>query len=145
MNNILFIYKYNKFNNQPSDNSTKHLIGCARAELVRSKHSVPLTNNTRTTFYVIDDSNSSLIFDTIQYSESIKTIFDKKSALSVVGGESDAIQSDGFGWDKGEIIGFKLTNGKQGLIKLIATPTGSKDDNDIVSVGKIIFDIKMEK
>lgn len=132
---------------QPSNNATKHLIGCARAERVRSNtiHGVPATNNTRTTFYVIDDGNSTLIFDTIQYSESVKTIFDKKSTLSVVDGENDAIQSDGFGWDKGEILGFELDNGKKGLIKLITAPTGSKDENGNISLGKIAFDIKMER
>lgn len=144
-NSLTFPIELAFVHNQPSDNSTKHLIGCARAELVRSKHGVPATNNTRNTFYVIDDGNSTLIYDTLQYSESIKTVFDMKGSLSVVGGESDAIQSDGFGWDKGEILGFELENGKKGLIKLITAPTGNKDENGIVSVGKIVFDIKMEK
>ncbi len=83
-NSLTFPIELAFVHNQPSDNSTKHLIGCARAELVRSKHGVPANNNTRNTFYVIDDGNSTLIYDTIQYSESIKTVFAMK-AIAVCG------------------------------------------------------------
>ncbi len=46
---------------------------------------------------------------------------------------------------KVKFLGFELENGKKGLIKLITAPTGNKDENGIVSVGKIVFDIKMER
>lgn len=130
---------------QPSDNSTKHVLGCAKNLIVKSKNGIPSSNNTAIEFYTINSSNNTNIFDTITLNKSMATIFASKATLSTFQGESDALASDGFGWDKGDIFGFKLANGKRGLIKLITAPTGSKDNDGNVSLGKIRFDIKMEK
>lgn len=131
--------------NQPSDNSSRHLLGSAKAALVKAAHQLPSTNNTKTIFYEIDNGASPLIYDTINYSESIAKIFSSKATKAVVSGENDAIQSDGFGWYKDKIIGFELSNGKKGLIKLTSNPTGSKDNQGNIFIGKIQFDIKMEQ
>lgn len=129
---------------QPADNSTKHVLGCAKSSIVKSSNGIPPSNNTAVEFYTINSSNNSDIFDTITLSKSMATIFATKATLSIFQNENDAIASDGFGWDKGEILGFKLANGKRGLIKLTTAPTGSKDTGGNVSLGKMRFDIKME-
>ena len=129
---------------QPADNSTKHVLGCAKSLIVKGSNGIPSSNNAAVEFYTINSSNNSDIFDTITLSKSMATIFAAKATLSIFQGENDAIASDGFGWDKGEILGFKLTNGKRGLIKLTTIPTGSKDPNGAIYLGKMRFDIKME-
>ncbi len=138
---IELAYVYQEFSN----NAINQILGSAKNYYVRTEHGLPSTNETSIDFFIIDDGHSSLIYDTIQYSESITAIFKNKAKISYVIGENDAIQSDKFGWDKDKILGFKLTNGKQGLIKLKKAPTGSKDDKGNVFIGKIVFDIKMEK
>lgn len=136
---LAFAYYY------PNNKSTRHTMGSGTSKTIRSEHGIPNTNNTKVDFFVIDDSNSSLIYDTIKYNVSIGVIFNSKATISTVDNENDAIQSDGFGWSEGEILGFKLKNGKRGLIKLNSDPTGSKNTDGILLPGKIIFDIKMEK
>ncbi|MCR6642942.1 MAG: hypothetical protein NVV82_29115 [Sporocytophaga sp.] len=131
--------------NQPANNSTKHLIGSATSAIVRSEHGVPNTNKTNIEFYKINNGSNTLIYDTISLSSSIETIFATKATKSDINGESNAIQSDGYGWDKDDILGFKLSNGKRGLILLTSKPTGSKDENSNIILGNIQFDIKMEK
>ncbi len=138
---IELAYVYQEFSN----NGINQVLGCAKDYYVKTEHSLPSTNETSIDFFIIEDSHSSLIYDTIQYSASITAIFKNKAKISYVIGENDAIQSDKFGWDKDEILGFKLGNGKQGLIKLTKIPTGSKDDLGNIFLGKISFDIKMEK
>lgn len=129
---------------QPADNSTKHILGCAKNLKVKSSNGIPSSNNTAVEFYSINTSNNTNIYDTITLNKSIAKIFETKATLSTFQGESDAIASDGFGWDKGDIFGFKLANGKRGLIKLTQAPTGSKAVNGDVTLGKILFDVKME-
>jgi hypothetical protein len=132
--------------NQPTDNSTKHLLGSASSYIVKYKHGVPAENNTNTEFYLINHNSNTLLYDTITLSSSIETIFATKATKSNVSGESNAIQSDAYGWDTGDIFGFKLSNGKRGLILLTAKPTGSKEsDTGAIILGNIQFDIKMEK
>jgi hypothetical protein len=131
--------------NQPSDNSSKHLLGSGNSSAVRLEHKVP-DGNIYTEFYKIDNGSNTLVYDTISLSSSIEKIFATKATKSIVYGESNAIQSDGFGWDKDDILGFKLSNGKRGLILLTAKPTGSKEvDSGVIILGNIQFDIKMEK
>ncbi|MCR6642943.1 MAG: hypothetical protein NVV82_29120 [Sporocytophaga sp.] len=132
--------------NQPTDNSSMHLLGCANSLSVRVMHGIPKENKTNTEFYKINNDSNTKLYDTITLSSSIETIFTTKATKSNVYGESNAIQSDGFGWDKDDILGFKLSNGKRGLIILNAKPTGSKNpDTGSISDGNIQFDIKMEK
>lgn len=132
--------------NQPADNSSKHLLGSASSDVVKSKHGVSPENKTNIEFYKINHNSNTLLYDTITLSSSIETIFATKATKSNVGGESNSIQSDGYGWDKDDILGFKLSNGKRGLIILNAKPTGSKDiDTGEIISGNIQFDIKMEK
>ncbi|MFN8436753.1 MAG: hypothetical protein U0V72_03850 [Cytophagales bacterium] len=140
--NIDFAFAYY----QPSNNSTKHILGCARSSRLKTLHGIPTTNNNTVDFYVINDGNNSTIYDTIKNSKSIASIFTNKATLSEFENDSYTIASDGFGWEAGDILGFKLSNGKRGLIKLTAKPTGSKDASNLtgVSSGKIVFDIKME-
>jgi hypothetical protein len=131
---------------QPADNSTKHYLGSASSDKVKLLHELPLDNKTNIEFYKINNGSNTLIYDTISLSASIETIFATKATKSNINGESNAIQSDGFGWDKDDILGFKLSNGKRGLILLTAKPTGSKNpDTGSISDGNIQFDIKMEK
>lgn len=130
---------------QPSNNTTKHILGCAKALKIKALHGVATSNNTSVDFYTINDGNSTVIYDTITNTKTFATLFASKATLSAFEGESSAIASDGFGWDIDEIIGFKLSNGKRGLIKLTTKPTGTKDSNGNISVGKMRFDIKMEK
>lgn len=129
---------------QPSDNSTKHVLGCAKNTTVKATNGIPSSNNNAIEFYKINSSNNTNIYDTITLSKSIASVFAAKATISTFNGESDAIASDGFGWDKGDILGFMLANGKRGLIKIKTAPTGSKDNAGNVSLGKILFDIKME-
>jgi hypothetical protein len=131
--------------NQPSDNSSKHLLGSASSDIVKSKHGISTENNTNIEFYKVNHNSNTLLYDTITLSSSIENIFATKVTKSNVSGESNAIQSDGYGWDKDDILGFKLSNGKRGLILLTSKPTGSKDENSNIILGNIQFDIKMEK
>lgn len=132
---------------QPSNNTTKHILGCAKAGRVKIAHGIANTSNTSVDFYTINDGNSTIIYDTLTNTKTFATLFASKATLSAFEGESSAIASDGFGWDIDEIIGFKLSNGKRGLIKLTTKPTGAKDASNLtgVSSGKMRFDIKMEK
>ncbi|MCR6642944.1 MAG: hypothetical protein NVV82_29125 [Sporocytophaga sp.] len=131
---------------QPTDNSSKYLLGCAASMYVSLAHGVPKTNKTYTEFYKIDNGTNTLVYDTISLSSSIEKIFATKATKSVILGESNAIQSFAWGWFDGSIFGFKLSNGKRGLILLTAIPTGSKDPKTgDITLGDIKFNIKMEK
>lgn len=143
---LAYVYFETADPNDPKG-GTRHVLGCAKADKVRARHGVPSTNNTYTEFYTINDGNNSLIYDTVTNNKTIEMIFTQKASLAVFEGESNAIGSDQYGWDKGKILGFKLSNGKRGLIKLTTKPTGSKDPNHVTGVvsGKMRFDIKMEK
>jgi len=144
-NSVNFPIEIAFVHNQPTDNSSKHLLGCATSDIVISKHGIPSENKTNVEFYKINNGSNTLLYDTISLSASIGTIFSTKATKSNVNGESNAIQSDGFGWDEGDIFGFKLSNGKRGLILLTAKPTGIKDPDVGIIIGNIQFDIKMEK
>jgi len=131
--------------NVAKEKTAKHVLGCAKNVYLRSLHGIPNTNNTKVDFYSINNDGSTLIYDTITFSNSFDNLFKTYFVLSNVDGESDALQSDGFGWDINQLIGFKLSNGKRGLIKVITTPSGSVDNNKNVISGSIKFDIKLEK
>lgn len=143
---LAYVYFETTDPNDPKG-GTRHVLGSAKADKVKARHGVSSANNTYTEFYKINDGNNSLIYDTISNNKTIAKIFSQNASLAVFEGESNAIGSDQYGWDIGEIIGFKLENGKRGLIKLTTKPTGSKDPNHVTGVvsGKMRFDIKMEK
>ncbi len=136
---LAFVY------NVPTDKSTKHLLGCARNNIVKAKHSISNTNNTKVDFYTVKNDGSTLLYDTLLNSKGFDKIFTTYMQKANVGGESDGIQSDGFGWDINQLIGFQLANGKRGIIKTINKPSGSIDSQNNLILGNIQFDIKLEK
>lgn len=127
------------------DDNSKYLIGSASSEIVQDKHKIPSINQTDIEFYRIVNNTGSLLYDTISLSSSIDTIFATNTIKAFTNGKSNTIQSGRDGWSRGYIIGFKLINGKRGLIKLNAEPTGYKLNNGLVMLGNIQFNIKMEK
>jgi hypothetical protein len=81
--------------NQPTDNSSMHLLGSAISLSVKVIHGIPKENKTNTEFYKINNDSNTILYDTITLSSSIETIFTTKATKSNVYGESNAIQSDG--------------------------------------------------
>ena len=139
---IELAFVYNSFNKS----ANKHLLGSARAITIKLNHGISNSNNTKVDFYTVKNDGSTLLYDTLLNSKGFDKIFTTTYMQKAnVGGESDAIQSDGFGWDVNQLIGFQLANGKRGIIKTINKPSGSIDSQNNLILGNIQFDIKLEK
>ncbi len=128
----------------PTASSVNHL-GSSQWDAMRGRHNISNINQTAVTFYDIADGFSPILYDTLKDERSIAgIIFGGSGTTSAISG---GIQSDEHGWLKDEIIGFKLSNGKRGLIKLTRDPVEAYHHikTDSLIDGTLIFDIKMEQ
>lgn len=87
------------------------------------EHNVEKFSNRSTTFYVIPNDFTASKFDTLKTTEGLKAVISSSTIhRNNLDKSSDSYFSDGFGWYKGTLIGFKTNEGKCGILKIQSVP-----------------------
>jgi hypothetical protein len=110
-----------------------------------------LTSSRYTSFYKVPSSFTYANFDSLNVSSSLRNFILTKCTLVLSDQDNQLAQAlksdDSYGWAANSVFGFKTSDGKYGLIKILSPPTGSTSNTDPLknTPGVIRLDIKIEK
>jgi hypothetical protein len=129
------------------DKTFMHLLGSNKNSYIVQKNGIVTSNPEKITFYDLREGHSSVVYDTLRDTRSIRPYFTSVGKGNIMSQSpvAGAVKSQINGWDKDEIFGFQLPNGKFGLIKLQVKPSIILSPTGEAKYGFITFDIKMEK
>ena len=126
-----------------------YVIGSPADKTYTDKAYSNLTSTNATVFYTVPGSFTYADFDTLTYSSALKNFIDNQCAIIYSNTNiklAEAVRSDdSYGWGANTIFAFKTIAGKYGMLKILATPTGSATETDPILKGGVLkMDIKIQ-